>query len=119
MPIKPENRERYPKEWKNISLRIRQDRAKWRCECRGECGVKHQGRCMSRNGHRLVSGRPACVVLTVAHLDHDPSNCADSNLLAMCQACHLKYDAEQHRKHAAETSEQKKRDAGQQGLFDD
>jgi hypothetical protein len=32
------------------------------------------------------------VVLTVAHLDHTPENCADDNLKAMCQRCHNRYD---------------------------
>lgn len=38
------------------------------------------------------------VVLTVAHLDHQPENCADDNLKAMCQRCHLAYDADHHRR---------------------
>lgn len=36
------------------------------------------------------------VVLTIAHLDHTPENCDPDNLLAMCQRCHLAYDAESH-----------------------
>lgn len=34
-----------------------------------------------------------CIVLTVAHLDHQPENCADDNLLHLCQGCHNRYDA--------------------------
>ena len=35
------------------------------------------------------------VVLTVAHLDHDETNhnVKDDRLKALCQACHLRYDA--------------------------
>lgn len=33
------------------------------------------------------------VVLTIAHLDHDVSNNDESNLKALCQACHTRYDA--------------------------
>lgn len=33
------------------------------------------------------------IVLTVMHLDHQPENCADENLLHGCQACHNCYDA--------------------------
>lgn len=33
------------------------------------------------------------IVLTVAHLDHTPENCADDNLLHLCQRCHNRYDA--------------------------
>jgi len=33
------------------------------------------------------------VVLTIAHLDHQPKNCDDGNLRACCQRCHNTYDA--------------------------
>ena len=39
MPIKPENRSRYPEDWAEISKRIRFDRAQGCCECKGECGI--------------------------------------------------------------------------------
>ena len=45
MPIHPDNRARYPKEWPAISKRIRFERAGGRCECEGECGHDHGGRC--------------------------------------------------------------------------
>jgi hypothetical protein len=41
MPIRPENRSRYPADWKQISERIRFTRAGRMCECRGECGRDH------------------------------------------------------------------------------
>lgn len=93
MPIKPENRARYPSDWKRISREIRA-RAGGRCEgspaypdCRAEHGKPHP-----------VTG--SLVVLTVAHLDHTPENCAAENLRAMCQRCHLTYDAEHHKRNA-------------------
>jgi 5-methylcytosine-specific restriction endonuclease McrA len=43
------------------------------------------------------------IVLTVAHLDHDPRNCALPNLKALCQYCHLHYDADHHQQSAYET----------------
>lgn len=36
------------------------------------------------------------VVLTVAHLNHDPSDNRDGNLAALCQWCHLNHDREHH-----------------------
>lgn len=35
------------------------------------------------------------IVLTIAHLDHDEENneVSDDRLQALCQRCHLKYDA--------------------------
>lgn len=40
------------------------------------------------------------VVLTIAHLDHDEKNhnVDDSRLLALCQYCHLNYDANEKAK---------------------
>lgn len=37
------------------------------------------------------------VILTIAHLDHDEENkkVDDSRLMAMCQLCHLRYDAKE------------------------
>jgi len=43
------------------------------------------------------------VVLTVAHLNHQPEDCADVNLKAMCQRCHLRYDVPHHQRNAAAT----------------
>ncbi|WP_209015751.1 hypothetical protein [Roseibium sp. RKSG952] len=43
------------------------------------------------------------MILTVAHLDHTPENCADANLMAMCQRCHLTYDAAHHTENARHT----------------
>ncbi len=36
----------------------------------------------------------AKVVLTIAHLDHDVNNNDFSNLKALCQRCHNRYDIE-------------------------
>lgn len=36
------------------------------------------------------------IVLTVAHLDRDSKNNERSNLAALCQRCHLRYDVYQH-----------------------
>lgn len=121
MPISKTNRERYPVNWKAISDRIRFERAKGRCECRGECGVDHDRRldaigrevtdlpglwhvtdslderCTARHGSPILgNGRGSPVVLTTAHRNHTPEECGDDNLVAMCQRCHLAYDREQH-----------------------
>lgn len=103
MPIRPENRGRYPRDWRRISDRIRFGRARGRCECRGECGrprvhLRRDGRCRNRHGYRAF-GTGSPVVLTTAHLDHTPENCDPANLRAFCQGCHLHYD----RAHHAET----------------
>ncbi len=86
MPIRPENRARYPRDWKAISLRIRSERAKWLCE-----GSPAYPDCRAAHGepHPVTGGK---VVLTVGHLDHIPENCADENLKAWCQRCHNTYD---------------------------
>ena len=43
------------------------------------------------------------VVLTIAHTDHMPENCHPTNLRALCQRCHLAYDAAHHAKTAYQT----------------
>jgi len=113
LPIRPENRRRYPPNWRQISLNIRTVRAGGRCECYGECGRRtHAGRCPNRNGQPAY-GTFAKVVLTVAHLDHTPENCDPGNLRAMCQGCHLHYDREHHRETAAATRREAQEAAGQ------
>lgn len=119
MPIRPERKGLYPPEWPAISLRER-NRAGWRCE---ECGVPNgelggrlpDGQWLKAlptgtNGLSLAWPKPRewgwCsdgsrrewlkivrIVLTVAHLDHDPRHCEPSNLRVWCQYHHLRYDA--------------------------
>ena len=63
----------YPPDWAAIAYRIK-EKAGWKCE---RCGAPN------------AAGQ----VLTVHHLDMDPSNCADWNLAALCQQCHLSIQA--------------------------
>lgn len=124
MPIRPENRDRYPDDWPKISARVREE-AGQKCEwCsapngamirRGETrdGVKVWRFC-SDSAHEDGTddtgapvpdssedtcdyASPVKVVLTVAHLDHQPENCARDNLKALCQRCHNAYDAPMRR----------------------
>ena len=94
MPIRESERARYPKDWRAISLRIR-ERAGWRCE--GSPQYPHC-RAQNREPHPVTGSR---VVLTVAHLDHTPEHCDEGNLKAMCQRCHLTYDAAHHAANSA------------------
>lgn len=92
MPIKPENRARYPENWASEVRPGILKRARDRCE-----GSPKYPDCRARNGypHPVTGSR---VVLTIAHLDHTPENCEPSNLRAWCQRCHLAYDADHHRR---------------------
>lgn len=94
MPIRPERRALYPKDWPAISRSIRA-RADNRCEW---CGA------VNGQPHPVTGSR---VVLTVAHLDHWPPHCDPANLAALCQRCHLNYDRERHVQHARETRERR------------
>ena len=96
MPIRPENRSRYPADWPEISRGIRFERAGSRCECTGQCGLHKGRRCTERNGEAAEWAK-GTVILTVAHLDHQPENCGEENLLACCQKCHLRIDRQHHR----------------------
>lgn len=87
MPIKDWSR--YPPDWKDISRQIK-ERSGNRCE-----GSPKYPDCHAENGqpHPVTGSR---VVLTVAHLDHDPGHCDPENLRAWCQRCHTTYDARHH-----------------------
>jgi hypothetical protein len=92
MPIRAANKLRYPKDWHpRIVPRIRA-RSGNRCECIGECGDHIDLRCEAVNAtpHPMTGAK---VVLTVAHLDHTPEHCDDTNLRHWCQLCHNRYDA--------------------------
>lgn len=97
MPIRPENRQRYPAEWTTIRAGIL-ERAGHRCE-----GSPVYSDCRAENGEpHPVTG--STVVLTIAHLDHQPENCDPANLRAWCQRCHNTYDAA----HRRETQRQRR-----------
>lgn len=134
MPIRPENKHRYPKDWKAISKRIREVRAGNLCEqCRapngnfiargiasdegtymledGEVRSEIDGRKLGRaRGSEYNSRGLVRVVLTVAHLDHQPENNVEENLKALCQKCHLHHDREQHKATRARTRRNHTRD---------
>ncbi len=104
MPIRPENKARYPRNWKTeVVPRIRA-RSGNRCECTGQCGGVHcqydnmPTRCGKWNGMPIDDIQGPKIVLTVMHLDHQPENCADDNLLHACQGCHNRYDAPMRRR---------------------
>lgn len=102
MPINPELKHLYPKNWREISRRIRFERADGKCE---RCAVAH-GCYRSSDGAIFdpedVEGYPGMeyaltkIVLTTAHLNHDPTDNRDENLAALCQRCHLAHDQRHH-----------------------
>lgn len=107
MPIHPDDRARYPDDWPEISHRIRFERAGGRCECEGECGHDHGGRCEARHGlpHPVTGSK---VVLTTAHRNHTPEEREDHELFAACQRCHLAYDRDHHAASRRKRAEERK-----------
>lgn len=51
--------------------------------------------------------RAAVIILTIAHLDHDPTHNEPANLRALCQRCHNRHDAEHRKANAAATRARK------------
>jgi hypothetical protein len=132
MPIKPENRGLYPADWKQISIAAK-ERAGWRCAHPGctarqysvgrwlaDIWTPHVDYAESYGQARqyaaeyaffLFGDGPApkgeakviVIVLTVAHLNHDPGDCRPENLAAMCQRHHLAYDQQHHNETAYAT----------------
>jgi hypothetical protein len=113
MPIKPENRSRYPRQWGAIraAILVRADNC---CEWPG-CGVSNRSVGIWKAGvffkladsrlhldartaiqMEVAGDRLTEIVLTVAHLDHTPEHCDQDNLRAWCQRHHLAYDQEHH-----------------------
>jgi hypothetical protein len=126
MPIKPENRARYPTDWKQIRASILARAG----DCCEQCKVPNHARIArgagddagtfmtddayvydAETGEQLGQcrmsdynvARMTDIVLTVAHLDHVPENCDPANLKALCQRCHLAYDADHHKTTAQAT----------------
>ena len=142
----PMDKNRYPADWKDISLRIRA-RANWTCEW---CGVRNKAigardyngqwhdeesihGMNSDSGTALFGEFPRMIriVLTVAHLGtahpdgtngdkHDKMDCRPENLAALCQRCHLRYDRDDHSHNSRRTRLHKKAQAlaavGQEGF---
>jgi len=63
----------YPEDWDEIALEIKRA-AGWKCE---HCGHNHE----PETGYTL----------TTHHLDAIKENCERSNLVALCQRCHLRF----------------------------
>lgn len=118
MPIKAENRARYPANWASEIRPSILARAGDRCEqckapngekiCRAATGATYMvdtGEVFDANTGAALgqthlvdypAGRYITIVLTIAHLDHQPENCDPDNLRAWCQRCHLAYDKDHH-----------------------
>jgi len=62
-------------------------RAAGRCECLGECGVDHAGRCAATDSPGVLGAS-----FNVAHRNHDTTDNRDENLAAFCPPCHFKHD---------------------------
>lgn len=116
MPISPENKKLYPKNWPIIRQRILYA-SDHKCEF---CGLRNHIIGYRDDNRNFVecNGNPGeiintsegdkkimKVVLTIAHLDHDPTNNHRSNLKALCQQCHNRHDA----KHRAISRQQRKK----------
>ena len=109
------NRALYPKNWEAIARAIK-DLAGWSCE---DCGrpCRRTGETKEDFVDRIygspwldqlieeiedeefgviaVPVRYGRFVLTVAHLNHRPSDCRAENLRALCAPCHCRYDLSQ------------------------
>ena len=118
MPIRESERHKYPppEEWRSIRAHIL-NRAGHKCEW---CGAPNErfiirfpdGSIETRSEADLDAAaldgeRTVKIVLTIAHLDQDPTNNAEENLAALCQRCHLHHDRKQHMFNAARTRSRK------------
>jgi hypothetical protein len=114
---------KYPPNWKSEIVPRILKRADFKCEF---CGLPNKEHVFSlqvyvkipetgRYGYRSIwfskaddasrsehlgEIKTVRVILTIAHLDHDETNhdVQDDRLKAMCQYCHLRYDAKEKHK---------------------
>jgi hypothetical protein len=108
MPIRADRMKLYPgggthsKEWKAFRASLL-DRAGNACE-----GTPMHPDCRAPNGgkHPETGSK---VVLTIAHMDHDESHADPERCRALCQRCHLRWDAKHHARNAALTRRRKAR----------
>jgi len=118
VPISPENMRRYPggstssKEWKSIRADIL-ERANHACEGSPEWP---ECRALNYEPHPETGSK---VILTIAHLDHNPSSNDYSNLRAWCQRCHNKYDQPHRQKNAALTRRKRSNQIDMVDLIED
>jgi hypothetical protein len=100
----PMERDRYPNDWEQMSLKIR-IAANHKCQmCGKEC--RRPAEKLSDFVLRVYGGlkddrweeardaidHPQKYRLTGAHLDQNPTNNHPSNLKALCMVCHIQYD---------------------------
>ena len=107
MPVRPEQRGKYPKNWPAIRRAIL-ERARHCCEWPGCLAPNYEW--IRRNADDLADWLPADalipvglayrppvqIILTISHTDHDPQNNDPANLRALCQLHHLRHDAGHH-----------------------
>jgi hypothetical protein len=117
MPIRATLRPLYPPHWRELSRRVRFERAGGRCE---RCGRPHlvrlrclpDGRWFDETARTwrdrrnrpaswpdlvdIVALRTTRVVLAAAHLDGNPANNQLRNLKSLCQRCHMLHDRPHH-----------------------
>lgn len=77
----PMQRNLYPPDWEDISLRLK-IAAEWRCQ---RCGIQRGEQQRNQHGDLVEA------IITTAHLDHDPWN-PNARLEVMCAPCHRAYD---------------------------
>lgn len=116
MPIKPENKKLYPKDWKRIRAAIL-DRDSHQCRLcfvenhatgiRSSIGEFTEISGMECETIGLEGARTIQIVLTIAHFDQDPTNNNWNNLAALCQRCHNIIDASARAKNAGATRAKK------------
>jgi hypothetical protein len=92
----PMERHLYPSNWNSLAFAIKQE-ANWTCQqCQRVC--RKPGESKEDFLQRLGESNNVKIgqyTLTVAHLNHKPSDCSLNNLRAWCSVCHARYDLRQ------------------------
>lgn len=114
----PMDRSLYPEDWESIAFDVKQ-KSGWHCrQCQRPCRspgetegdfidrIENLGEgwecdlwetVLDQEFGLIDKPKLGRFVLTVAHLNHIPSDCRPENLKALCSVCHLRYDRGQMR----------------------
>lgn len=94
MPVKAENKHRYPQNWPEIveGARQRTIAVNGKDCCEGSPAFPD---CRAEN-YKPHPDTGSTVVLTTAHVDHQPEHNDPSNIRRWCNRCHLFHDRDHH-----------------------
>jgi hypothetical protein len=116
MPIRPEMKHLYPpkKEWEELRaarLKVQHNECLWCHAPNGRNVIRKKGTIDWRwdfGAYTSREWRKVKIVLTIAHLNHDPTDNRPENTPALCQLCHNRHDAKHRARERVRREDERK-----------